>query len=140
MNLLGYDVYCIEPSQDSCDFISEQLRLPCSNRFKPEVHKDFKVITMVHVLEHIQDPEAFLLESKKALVPNGTLFIEVPDSVEFEYLPKDDDEFNSLHLHFFDVANLYNLVERCGFNITDIHRAHYSERNLRRILLLAQKT
>jgi SAM-dependent methyltransferase len=136
MKNFGYDVTCIEPNEDSRNFIENELEIDCYDKFDPGIHIASDIVSIIHVLEHMQDPEVFLYEARKALVSRGVLFIEVPDSVEFNYLPKDSDEFNSLHLHFFNVANLYNLVERCGFNVTDIHRVHYTERDLRRILLL----
>jgi 2-polyprenyl-3-methyl-5-hydroxy-6-metoxy-1,4-benzoquinol methylase len=93
---------------------------------------------MIHILEHVADPDGFLYLAKECLMPKGKLYVEVPDAVEFDYLPETHDEFNSCHVHFFDAPTLYKLVEAAGFRVEDIHRVRYKKRDLSRILVLAK--
>lgn len=135
-----WEVTCIEPNPDSAKFIREELKIPCYNGFDLDgITGRFDVVSVIHVLEHIMRPERFLNLVKSALRPKGRVFIEVPDSTEFNSLPGDHDEFNSTHLYFYDVPSLYRLLKQF-FNVTDIHRVHYESRGLHRILALCRNT
>jgi len=130
----------VEPNKDSARFITEKLRMKCIESFyKPSLYDEvFDWIACIHVLEHQQDPEQMLLDFQKDLKPDGKIYIEVPDATEFESLDKDNDEFNSTHLHFFTLSSLCQLVESCGYKVTDLKRAHHKVRNLERIMLVAE--
>ena len=135
---LGFDIQCVEPNVDCAAFINDSLNIPClSGYFYPENYDDlFDVVSVVHVLEHMADPEDLLVKARSVLRLHGKLFIEVPDSVQFSQLPPEHDEFNSAHLFFFNVQTLATLVENAGFNVTDIHRVYHEGRDLSRILML----
>jgi 2-polyprenyl-3-methyl-5-hydroxy-6-metoxy-1,4-benzoquinol methylase len=135
---LGFDVQCVEPNLGCCDFINDSLNIPCiCGYFYPEAFNEtFDVVTIIHVLEHMLEPKQFLLQIKEVMHPKSQLFIEVPDSCEFECLELTNDEFNSCHLWFFNIQTLSTLVERAGYNVTHIHRVQYKQRNLSRILML----
>jgi hypothetical protein len=132
----GFDATCWEPNIDSAKFIENKLNLRTfCDFFGPIVGERWKIVSMVHVLEHVKDPEGFLFWGRE--ICNGKLFVEVPDAIEFEYLPREHDEFNSCHLYFFTVASLVRLVDASGFQVTDVHRVRTKTRNLSRIMLLA---
>ena len=131
-----YHVTCVEENSHSIDFINNELGIVCHSGLASVTGK-FDTVTLVHVLEHIEEPDNFLKVVKDHLRENGYLFIEIPDPVEFDYLDKSHDEFNSCHVAFYDVVNLYKLLERNDFKVTDIRRVHYEERNLSRIMCLA---
>lgn len=135
---LGWNVTCVEPNEESCNFIKSYLGLKCINAYGIEnIDKQFDVVSLVHVLEHIRKPNVLLEAIKKALVYNGQLFVEIPDAAEFNKLEIMHDEFNSTHLFFYDVCSLYNLLSRYFF-VIDIHRIHYENRGLYRILALCR--
>ena len=129
-------VYCVESNEDSIKFIGEKLNLLCTKNM-PD--KKFDMISTIHVLEHIEDPVEFLSGLHKYLKKDGKLFIEVPDAIEFERLPPVHDEFNSCHTHFYDVSTLCRVLARSVYDVTDIHREYYKERNLHRIMVVCQK-
>lgn len=135
---MGFDVECVEPNVDCATFLNDCLNITClSGFFHPEsYYEPFAVVSIVHVLEHMEDPEDLLVKIKCVMEPTSKLFIEVPDSVEFSQLPVDHDEFNCCHLFFFNVQTLTTLVENAGFNVTDIHRVCHEGRGLSRILML----
>jgi 2-polyprenyl-3-methyl-5-hydroxy-6-metoxy-1,4-benzoquinol methylase len=135
LQVAEFDVTCIEANRFSKKFISEELEIPCYYRYPGK--KKYDIITLVHVLEHIQEPDSFLQDVKKHIRPEGKLFIEVPDAMEFEYLDKEHDEFNSCHCFFYDMPSLHRLLDRNGFMVTDLHRMRYEQRNLSRIMCLA---
>ena len=129
------NVHCVESNNDSIEFI-KNLGIPCT---KDIPDKKFDMVSVIHVLEHIEDPIEFLVGLHNSLRPNGNLFIEVPDAIEFERLPPFSDEFNSCHTHFYDVATLCRVLGRANYDVTDIHREYYKERNLHRIMAVCQK-
>jgi len=136
----GWQVQCVEPNQESCDFINGELDIPCVlGFFDGGWGTTYDVVSVCHVLEHIVDLEEFLFDIRKALKPNGKLFIEVPDAEEFRYLPPEHDEFNSCHLYFFDLSTMNRILYRYGFSIIHASRLYYQSRNLRRLLVIAEK-
>lgn len=132
----GWEVEASETNLYSIKFLTEKLKIPCC---EPEdVSGKYDVISIIHVIEHIENTGEFLRYVKDRLHPNGSVFIEVPDAVEFNHLPQDSDEFNSCHVWFFDVPGLYRLVDRY-FRVTDIHCVHHQARNRWRIMLRGEK-
>jgi SAM-dependent methyltransferase len=133
----GCDVKCVEINKESVDFLCK-LGLECVEPGE-NLKSCFDMVTMVHVLEHIEHPCLFLSDYSRCLTHNGKLFIEVPDAIEFGLLPKSHDEFNSCHFHFYTVPSLASIVERSGFVVKKIERCFHGARNLYRIRLLAEK-
>ncbi len=131
-----YDVECVEENQLSINFLYENLGLSCFEGLD-SVHGQYDTITLIHVLEHIEKPEAFLKKIKLFLRKGGYLFIEVPDSIEFTYLDKDHDEFNSCHTAFYNMGSLHRMVESCGYNVVDMHMEKTKARKLSRVMCLA---
>jgi SAM-dependent methyltransferase len=138
MEGIGYDVICTEVNKDSQKHIKEDLGFECIDGDPgPEYFGKFGLVSMVHVLEHMQAPGLFLNAYRKYLCHSGKLFIEVPDSIEFNYLPKNHDEFNSCHLHFFSLPTLSIIVERSGYTVKKAERIFHDARKLSRIRLIA---
>jgi len=131
-----YEVDCVEENQFSIDFIYEYLGLKCF-RGVDIVYDKYDVVTLIHVLEHIKDPVSFLKNLKKNIRGGGRIFIEVPDSFEFTYLDKDHDEFNSCHVHFYNIGSLYKVIEYAGYTPVDMHIEKTKERNLTRVMCTA---
>jgi len=129
------NVDCVEINEDSVRFINDSLGMACHVKI-PD--RKYNTISCIHTLEHIKDPERLLSTFRKHLYKDGILLLEVPDSDEFKYLDRDNDEFNSCHLYFFSVPNLYQMVTWCGFTVKRIECVHHQERNLKRILLVAE--
>lgn len=135
----GWSVQCVEPNKESCDFINDTLGIPCVLGFYDgSVGAVYDVVSVCHVLEHIDDLKAFLTDVKSSMHDKSKLFIEVPDAEEFNYLPPEHDEFNSCHVYFFDLATIYRILTYYGFNIIHASRLHYQARNLRRLLIVAE--
>jgi SAM-dependent methyltransferase len=77
-----------------------------------EVPGTFDVISLIHVLEHIPYPVAFLERLRKKLKPDGLLFIEVPDCQQncFMLLVAD-------HCSHFSPGLLAGVVKAAGFDV-----------------------
>jgi len=136
------NIHCIEPEPESAKFIREELGIECKNQFyEPGLFPKSYLVTLVHVLEHVRNPVEFLTKIRlNDLKDDGWIFIEVPDSIEFEYLDQNHDEFNSLHLYFYNIANLDKVLQKAGFTTQIIQRLEYKQRNLSRLLALAKRS
>lgn len=132
---LGTSIKCVEYNNESIEML-KWLRVECLKEIPDE---KFDLISMTHVLEHIETPVEYLESLHNNLEEDGRLFIEVPDAIEFELLPPVHDDFNSCHTHFYDVPGLMKLLNRAEFEATDIHRVHYEERNTHRIMTVCKK-
>lgn len=73
----------------------------------------FDVVTMIHALEHIPDPQQYLESIKQKLKPGGLLVLEQPHYIEnpFELLIAD-------HCSHFSSGTLKNLLIAAGFETT----------------------
>jgi SAM-dependent methyltransferase len=130
-----YGVACVEENLDSKVFIRDHLEIDCYDSLD-DIKDEFDCISIIHVLEHIEDLEGFLAKVKKRLREGGYLFLEVPDSEEFGRLNKDHDEFNSCHLWFFDIPTLAALMKKNGFTPIHASKKRYSKRGLSRVYML----
>lgn len=76
-----------------------------------QIEVRFSLITLVHTLEHIENPLDFLKCVRRLLSPGGTLFVQVPHYPEnpFELMTAD-------HASHFEVFTLQNLLSRSGFS------------------------
>ena len=78
-------------------------------------NRDFALVAMTYVLEHLRDPLRALRAARRHVGPAGALFIEVPDAACFEDTPPDDDIFNACHLWMFGPGDLSRLLWSSGF-------------------------
>ncbi len=85
--------------------------------FEPD---SFDVITMWHVLEHLDNPADLLLEARRILKTNGILIIATPntDSLGFRYGRKNWFHLDSpRHLILYNRLALSLLLAKTGFKI-----------------------
>jgi len=80
---IGWQVQGMEPNKNAVKLASEKgIELKCSlNDFDG---KQFDVITLWHVLEHIPNLEETIIKLSKLVKPNGTLIIAVPNFKSFD--------------------------------------------------------
>lgn len=111
----------IEPDINFVNF-SKQLKIKVvhsnlkSNIFKK---KTFNIITMNKIIEHVKDPVKLLKISKKLLIKNGFMYIEVPDgySASKHKDNKNREEFFVDHLHVFSKKSLIKCIELAGLSL-----------------------
>lgn len=77
----------------------------------------FDLVTMLHALEHFEEPLGFLGQLKSRIAPGGMLFIEVPD---FEANPF--DLLVADHCCHFTLKTLGRLIDRAGYDVIQISR------------------
>lgn len=87
-----------------------------------EQNDNFDIITMFHVIEHLENPKELLIDIKKYLEPNGQLIIETPNADDALLKLYNSEKFAdftywSLHLILYTTDTLIKLLEKCGYDI-----------------------
>ncbi len=114
---LGHRVTGIEPNRGYAEYavthygITAQIGLVQDSVLPPDT---FDVITIWHVLEHLEDPRAALERLHSWLKPDGVLIVEVPNVEATCQSPK--STFHEAHLYNFNVATLRRLATITGFD------------------------
>lgn len=113
----------VELSRDEADFANKNLGFKVYTKPIEELELQegpFDLITALQVLEHVDDPLAFLRNLKKHLKPNGFLYLELPNINDpllwyYESTGYADFYFREPHLSYFSARTLKRLLERAGF-------------------------
>ncbi|MFM8266878.1 MAG: class I SAM-dependent methyltransferase [Ilumatobacteraceae bacterium] len=93
--------------------------------------RDFDVILMGDVLEHLRDPWTVLRESSDLLRPGGCVVISLPNVafidvrlalLEGRWTYKVDGLLDATHVRFFTRRTLFELAEQAGFVVTEFRR------------------
>ena len=84
----------------------------------PLARDRFGAVLGVDVIEHVRDPEGWLLRIREMLVPGGILLLITPslDSWTHRLLRSRWMEYKVEHLHYFSAMSVRLLLERCGFD------------------------
>jgi SAM-dependent methyltransferase len=116
----GWEVFGTDFSNAACEFarakgISVHQGPLASAGFSDKL---FDVVTLWHVLEHLPDPTAELIEIRRILRDDGLLIIQVPNSKSItlkltgiHWLPLDLPR----HLQHFTPLTLNQLLKQTGF-------------------------
>ena len=82
----GWNVVGVEPSVMARNFAKDKLNgkaIVYNDLFELN-SKQFDVITLWHVLEHVPDLDAYIAQLKTLLSPNGVLIVAVPNYKSFD--------------------------------------------------------
>ena len=129
----GIDVRGVEPAADGAEHARSSLGLAVTTgRFEDvPLQARLDAVCAFHVLEHVDDPPAFLSRARGLLADGGLLALEVPN-LDSARARRDRERWFNLvpdyHLWHFAPASLAPLVERAGFGRLAIDTAfprHY---------------
>jgi 2-polyprenyl-3-methyl-5-hydroxy-6-metoxy-1,4-benzoquinol methylase len=118
----GWTITGIEPS-DRAKVIAKNKGVPFVSSTSELGKESFDVITMWHVLEHIPDLEAQIIELKRLLKPTGTLLIAVPNfkSFDAQYYGKFWAAYDvPIHFWHFSKTAIKLLFEKEDMNLEKI--------------------
>jgi len=115
LNSKGFDAQGVEANLPYADYSEAELSLSITkspfSEFKTE--KKFDIITMFHVLEHLENPIRDLSHLREFLKPGGKLIIEVPNilypNMAFAH------KWHPGHLFSFTDNTLACLLEKADF-------------------------
>ena len=119
----------IEPSKKAAEHAHSKGHEVINGYFEKELLSTLSLYEAAHfseVLEHISDPEDFLLNVKKILKDEGIVVITVPNDynpLQEIYIRESGKEkwwlAPPFHLNYFSHKSLATLVEKCGFDILE---------------------
>ncbi|MBY0452472.1 MAG: class I SAM-dependent methyltransferase [Bdellovibrionaceae bacterium] len=114
---MGWDVTGIEP--DSRSALAAKTRhqnleiLPYTiEEYNSKSDKQFDLVTFIHSLEHIYDPQSVLSQIVKKVNAGGFLYIEVPNIANMGFF----DYTHLAHVSYFSFNNLCRLMGEFGFS------------------------
>jgi 2-polyprenyl-3-methyl-5-hydroxy-6-metoxy-1,4-benzoquinol methylase len=85
-----------------------------------QLDDEYDVVTVLSVLEHVNDPRAFLREISRLLKPGGATYLIVPnvESLACRVLHERAATFDGRnHLLYFSARTLRDMLEREGFDV-----------------------
>ena len=85
MRAAGFSVFGVEPSPKNSEFARSTNGIDCYTGTVEEflaapTRRDFDVITVLNVIEHVPDPKQVLIGLRQLLVEGGLLILAVPDA------------------------------------------------------------
>lgn len=133
----GFRTYGIEPNADLCGMVRNRghnMSLGTLDTFLCDIEvapytppKQYNMIHLYEVLEHVTDPEGFLDRCRSLLTDSGVLHVVVPNDYNRDQL--EAQKMHNLpdwwlappeHLNYFEPKTLQLMVRRVGFRIVDI--------------------
>ena len=124
----GFETCGVEVAKKARELSIKNHKLLVSESFSNLKKKNFDIITMWHVLEHVYDLDGYMKTIKKLLNDKGILVIAVPNHKCF------DQKFYGkywagwdapLHLWHFDKESMQKLAKKYGFRISSIHPLYF---------------
>ncbi len=84
----------------------------------------YHLVGLFHVIEHVLDPRALLLDIHRCLAPDGRLILLTPDWLSLPGVLTGPEWFcNWEHVFYFSLDGMIALLEETGFELLN-HRTH----------------
>ncbi len=121
---LGYDVYGIEISEQPYLYCVNDLKLPVDHVdfFEMDESRQFDIITMWDVLEHIDKAGDFLEKCYKLTKPNSYLFLQVPQ-IDSYFAKRHQDNWKMMgldHVNYFGKKTITQILANHGYEVVKI--------------------
>ena len=134
--LTGLEASGIEPGCGFQQYAKRQLQADISNKFFQDLRIDrqYDIVLMVHVLEHLNEPVQAFQTIRKILNPGGLAYIEVPNLEAPHSRP--GRLFHFAHIYNFTGSTLAMLARKCGFRV----KHAFSRSSDKNLMLLLERT
>ena len=128
MKFKRFDTYGVEIAKKARELSIKNHGLFIKDSLSSLKEKNFDIITMWHVLEHVYDLDGYMKKIKNILNDNGIVIIAVPNHKCF------DQKFYGrhwagwdvpLHLWHFDKESMQKLSKKYNFVISSIHPLYF---------------
>lgn len=122
----GWTVSGFEPNSYSARHGLETWQLDIEpGFFRSERCTDkFDVVTLIHVIEHLPDPTAFLVEIGRVLNNGGYFFFETPNMESPRVGRISADLFAAPHLVIFSPQTIERALRKAGFELVALESTH----------------
>lgn len=126
----GFDVFGVELSGFSSAVAKKKFRERIFEGKLEETKfpdKNFDVITMFDLVEHIPQPLEFMKEAKRIIRPQGIVAITTPDTESLSYKLLGLSgwfHWKLEHLGYFNRRSIEELARRTGFTLVEKRRAY----------------
>ncbi len=122
-------IYAVEPDRQVRSFLQND-GITCFSsidELETELTKKIDVITMFHVLEHLENPVDVLKRLGNLLTDDGRIIIEVPNADDALLSLYESDAFADFtywicHLYLFDNNTLKQTIKKAGLKVNFIHQ------------------
>lgn len=122
----GHQVTGVELNRWCVEYAREHFGLTVHERELAQAGLDaqtFDVVIMLHLIEHLPDPNVEVREASRVLKKDGLLCIETPtyDTLPFKILRHRERSIRtSTHIFYFTPETLTRLLEKHGFNVVKV--------------------
>ena len=116
------NVSVVEPSGEAVRFLKSRhpnirINQQSIENLASLEDSSFDLISMVHVLEHVQDPLTTMLEVRRLLRDDGVAYIEVPEFMNRRWRSK--NYLHIAHKYIFDRDTLSRLAGQAGLKVRE---------------------
>jgi len=120
----GWRCTAIDPDKRSVKHLVDTVGVAaiCGDFEELAVARQFDIITMNKVLEHVADPITMLRKTHEWLKPNGIVYVEVPDGEIASLHGLEREEFTIDHLHAFSLVSAALVAFRANYKVQKITR------------------
>lgn len=122
----GHRAYGLEPSSFlSSEGIKRQMQIYQGTFDDYAFAEDFNLVSLIDVIEHVQDPRKMLSSTHKALQTTGVLLLVTPrrDSLIRKLLGFKWWHYRVAHVAYFSKANIMDLLHEVGFDVLEYKHA-----------------
>jgi 2-polyprenyl-3-methyl-5-hydroxy-6-metoxy-1,4-benzoquinol methylase len=131
-------VHAIELDSACCKFINDIVGVECDADFLENsrfADDRYDVICAFQVMEHVEDPVAFLSTLKRVARPGAAIFIEVPNLRDpllsvWDVPAYRKFFYHSAHLHYFTENSARQVAEKAGFAASHVEVFFTQDYNL----------
>lgn len=126
----GFDAVACDYSQDALAYAEEHYKIATLQSTAEHIDADdesFDIVTILHTVEHLSDPQRTLKELYRILKPGGMIFLETPNYL-LHYL---------MQTKFRFLLPLYKWLTKCEHGLPWVpfdHYYHWTPRHLCRAL------
>lgn len=118
------NTFGVEISQDACDIAALNGHKTYCGRFEDvELDRNFDVVNLTHVIEHVSSPRKVIRKAYEALRSGGILVLETPNAASSDAKMFKDGAWGAYHFprhwYFFTPESLRRLGESEGFKTVD---------------------